>query len=294
MGDSQGRASVRVRSAEERSESREFPFSDAEFAFIRELVEQHAAIKLPDTKRQMVYGRLVRRLRELRLGSFAEYVALLREDAGGPEFVNLINAVTTNLTSFFREKHHFDVLRERIIPEFVTRNASKRTLRIWSAGCSTGEEPYSIAMTVLDCLPAGWDLRILATDIDTKVLATASAGVYGEDRIRSLPDDIKRRGFLRGRGAASDKVRVRPEYQQPISFKQLNLMEAWPMRGQFDFIFCRNVVIYFDKPTQQRLFERFADQLVDGGYVFLGHSETMHNLTTRFRLLGQTLYQKQK
>ena len=242
----------------------------------------------------MVYGRLVRRLRELRLGSFAEYVALLREDAGGPEFVNLINAVTTNLTSFFREKHHFDVLRERIIPEFVTRNASKRTLRIWSAGCSTGEEPYSIAMTVLDCLPAGWDLRILATDIDTKVLATASAGVYGEDRIRSLPDDIKRRGFLRGRGAASDKVRVRPEYQQPISFKQLNLMEAWPMRGQFDFIFCRNVVIYFDKPTQQRLFERFADQLVDGGYVFLGHSETMHNLTTRFRLLGQTLYQKQK
>jgi len=294
MGDSQGRASVRVRSAEERSESREFPFSDAEFAFIRELVEQHAAIKLPDTKRQMVYGRLVRRLRELRLGSFAEYVALLREDAGGPEFVNLINAVTTNLTSFFREKHHFDVLRERIIPEFVTRNASKRTLRIWSAGCSTGEEPYSIAMTVLDCLPAGWDLRILATDIDTKVLATASAGVYGEDRIRSLPDDIKRRGFLRGRGAASDKVRVRPEFQQPISFKQLNLMEAWPMRGQFDFIFCRNVVIYFDKPTQQRLFERFADQLVDGGYVFLGHSETMHNLTTRFRLLGQTLYQKQK
>jgi chemotaxis protein methyltransferase CheR len=294
MGDSQGRASVRVRSAEERSESREFPFSDAEFAFIRELVEQHAAIKLPDTKRQMVYGRLVRRLRELRLGSFAEYVALLREDAGGPEFVNLINAVTTNLTSFFREKHHFDVLRERIIPEFVTRNASKRTLRIWSAGCSTGEEPYSIAMTVLDCLPAGWDLRILATDIDTKVLATASAGVYGEDRIRSLPDDIKRRGFLRGRGAASDKVRVRPEFQQPISFKQLNLMEAWPMRGQFDFIFCRNVVIYFDKPTQQRLFERFADQLVDSGYVFLGHSETMHNLTTRFRLLGQTLYQKQK
>jgi chemotaxis protein methyltransferase CheR len=293
MGDSQGKASGRVRSVEERAESREFPFSDAEFAFIRELVEQHAAIKLPDTKRQMVYGRLVRRLRELRLGSFAEYVALLRDDAGGPEFVNLINAVTTNLTSFFREKHHFDVLREKVIPEFVTRNSAKRSLRIWSAGCSTGEEPYSIAMTVLDCLPAGWDLKILATDIDTTVLATASAGVYGEDRIRSLPDTLKRRGFLRGRGESSDKVRVRPEFQQPISFKQLNLMEAWPMRGQFDFIFCRNVVIYFDKPTQQRLFDRFADQLVDDGYVFLGHSETMHNLTTRFRLLGQTVYQKQ-
>jgi chemotaxis protein methyltransferase CheR len=293
MGDSQGKASGRVRSVEERAESREFPFSDAEFAFIRVRVEQHAAIKLPDTKRQMVYGRLVRRLRELRIGSFAEYVALLRDDAGGPEFVNLINAVTTNLTSFFREKHHFDVLREKVIPEFVTRNSAKRSLRIWSAGCSTGEEPYSIAMTVLDCLPAGWDLKILATDIDTKVLATASAGVYGEDRIRSLPDTLKRRGFLRGRGESSDKVRVRPEFQQPISFKQLNLMEAWPMRGQFDFIFCRNVVIYFDKPTQQRLFDRFADQLVDDGYVFLGHSETMHNLTTRFRLLGQTVYQKQ-
>jgi chemotaxis protein methyltransferase CheR len=293
MGGSQGKASGRVRSVEERADSREFPFSDAEFAFVRELVEQHAAIKLPDTKRQMVYGRLVRRLRELRLGSFAEYVALLRDDAGGPEFVNLINAVTTNLTSFFREKHHFDVLREKVIPEFVTRNSAKRSLRIWSAGCSTGEEPYSIAMTVLDCLPAGWDFKILATDIDTKVLATASAGVYGEDRIRSLPDTLKRRGFLRGRGESSDKVRVRPEFQQPISFKQLNLMEAWPMRGQFDFIFCRNVVIYFDKPTQQRLFDRFADQLVDDGYVFLGHSETMHNLTTRFRLLGQTVYQKQ-
>ncbi len=293
MVDGEGRTSVRVRSAEERAESREFPFSDAEFAFIRELVEKHAAIKLPDTKRQMVYGRLVRRLRELRLGSFAEYVALLREDAGGPEFVNLINAVTTNLTSFFREKHHFDALRESVIPDFITRNAARRELRIWSAGCSTGEEPYSISMTAVECLPAGWSLKILATDIDTKVLATAEAGIYGEERIRSLPDAIKRRGFLRGKGGADQKVRVRPEFQQPISFKQLNLMEPWPMRGKFDLIFCRNVVIYFDKPTQQRLFDRFADQLVDGGYVFLGHSETMHNLTTRFRLLGQTIYQKQ-
>jgi chemotaxis protein methyltransferase CheR len=294
MGDIEGRASSRVRSADERAESREFPFSDAEFAFVRELVEQHAAIKLPDTKRQMVYGRLVRRLRDLRLGSFAEYVALLREDAGGPEFVNLINAVTTNLTSFFREKHHFDVLRERVIPEFIERNSAKRSLKIWSAGCSTGEEPYSIAMTVQDCLPSGWDLRILATDIDTKVLATAEAGIYGEDRIRSLPEALKRRGFLRGRGATSEKVRIRPEFQQFITFRQLNLMEPWPMQGKFDFIFCRNVVIYFDKPTQQRLFDRFADQLVDGGYVFLGHSETMHNLATRFRLLGQTVYQKQQ
>jgi chemotaxis protein methyltransferase CheR len=273
---------------------REFAFSDSDFAFIRQMVEQHAAIKLPDSKRQMVYGRLVRRLRELRLGSFAEYVALLRDDPGGPEFVNLINAVTTNLTSFFRERHHFDVLEEKVLPELQQRNASNRRIRVWSAGCSTGEEPYSIAITLRgsSLLSQGWDARILATDIDTKVLATAESGVYGIDRIRDLPEDLKRRGFLRGRGEASQRVRVRPEMQELITFRQLNLMEPWPMRHRFDVIFCRNVVIYFDKPTQARLFDRFADQLNEGGYVFLGHSETMHNLTTRFRLLGQTVYQK--
>ncbi|MFM7275792.1 MAG: CheR family methyltransferase [Gammaproteobacteria bacterium] len=273
---------------------REFAFSDSDFAFIRQMVEQHAAIKLPDSKRQMVYGRLVRRLRELRLGSFAEYVALLRDDPGGPEFVNLINAVTTNLTSFFRERHHFEVLEDKVLPELQQRNAANRRIRVWSAGCSTGEEPYSIAITLRgsSLLSQGWDARVLATDIDTKVLATAEAGVYGIDRIRDLPEDLKRRGFLRGRGDASQRVRVRREMQELITFRQLNLMEPWPMRHRFDVIFCRNVVIYFDKPTQGRLFDRFADQLNDGGYVFLGHSETMHNLTTRFRLLGQTVYQK--
>ena len=276
------------------SGGREFPFSDAEFDFIRNLVTDHAAIRLADNKRQMVYGRLVRRLRELRLGSFAEYIEVLKADNGGPEFVNLINSITTNLTSFFREKHHFEMLRTRIIPELLQKHASKRQIRAWSAGCSTGEEPYSIAMTLAECLPSGqsWDAKLLATDIDTKVLATAEKGVYGADRIKDLPDSVRRRGFLRGRGARSEFVRVRPELQSMISFRQLNLMGDWPMRGHFDFIFCRNVVIYFDKPTQQRLFERYAERLNEGGYLFLGHSETMHNLSTRFRLLGHTVYQK--
>jgi chemotaxis protein methyltransferase CheR len=273
---------------------REFPFSDADFDYIRTLVTEHAAIRLADNKRQMVYGRLVRRLRELGFTNFGQYIELLKTDNGGPEFVNLINAITTNLTSFFREKHHFDLLRTRIVPELMQRHAADRVLRAWSAGCSTGEEPYSIAITLRESLPAAprWDFRLLATDIDTKVLATAQAGIYGAERVKDLPETLRRHGFLRGRGAQSDMVRVRPELREMISFRQLNLMGDWPMRGRFDFIFCRNVVIYFDKPTQQRLFDRYADLLVDNGYLFLGHSETMHNLSTRFKLLGHTVYQK--
>ena len=273
---------------------REFPFSDAEFDYIRTLVTEHAAIRLADNKRQMVYGRLVRRLRELGYTSFSQYIDLLKADNGGPEFVNLINAITTNLTSFFREKHHFEMLRTRILPELMQRHQADRVLRGWSAGCSTGEEPYSIAITLQECVPAAprWDVKLLATDIDTKVLATAQAGVYAAERIKDLPEAIRRRGFQRGRGEQAELVRVRPELRSLISFRQLNLMGEWPMRGRFDFIFCRNVVIYFDKPTQQRLFDRYADRLEDGGYLFLGHSETMHNLSTRFRLLGHTVYQK--
>jgi chemotaxis protein methyltransferase CheR len=275
-------------------QAQEFRFTDADFDYIRQLVTAHAAIRLADNKRQMVYGRLVRRLRELGMTEFSQYIELLKEDNGGPEFVNLINAITTNLTSFFREKHHFEMLRTRVVPELLLKHAADRQLRAWSAGCSTGEEPYSIAITLRECLPAAprWDFRLLATDIDTKVLATAQAGVYAAERVKDLPDTVRRHGFLRGRGAQSDKVRARPELREMISFRQLNLMGEWPMRGRFDFIFCRNVVIYFDKPTQQRLFDRYADQLADGGYLFLGHSETMHNLSTRFRLLGHTVYQK--
>lgn len=273
---------------------REFPFTDRHFDYIRNIVTDHSAIRLPDNKRQMVYGRLVRRLRDLKLNSFDEYIEVLEVDNGGSEFVNLINAITTNLTSFFRENHHFELLRERYVPEILQRHPGKREVKLWSAGCSTGEEPYSIAMTMLDTLSANRSVaaKILATDIDTQVLQKAASGVYNMDRVKGLPDNLIRRWFQRGKGDNANMVRVRPEPRNLITFRQLNLMQGWPMRGRFDIIFCRNVVIYFDKPTQAKLFNRYADQLEDGGYLFLGHSETMHNLSDRFKLLGNTVYQK--
>jgi len=167
-------------------------------------------------------------------------------------------------------------------------------LRVWSAGCSTGEEPYTIAITLKESLPtaATWDVRILATDIDTNVVKTAEQGVYSIDRVKDLKTEIKRDWFRRGKGVNRNMVKVNPELREMISFRSLNLMEGWPMKGKFDIIFCRNVVIYFDKPTQRRLFERYAELLHDGGYLFLGHSESMHNLSERFKLLGNTVYQK--
>jgi chemotaxis protein methyltransferase CheR len=273
--------------------SSEYEFTDGHFDYVRNIVTEQTGIRLPDGKRQMVYGRLVRRLRELRLADFDAYVDYL-ENHRDAELVNLINAITTNLTSFFRENHHFQMIRDRLLPEIIARNGNRRRLRIWSAGCSTGEEPYSIAMTLLDSLPSPstWDLRILATDIDTGVLESAKKGVYAFDRVKSLPDSVRRRWFLRGRGDNAERVKVRPDLQELIRFKQLNLMGAWPMRGPFDIIFCRNVVIYFDKPTQKRLFERYADVLCEGGYLILGHSESMHNSGDRFQLLGNTVYRK--
>ncbi len=271
----------------------EFTLSDDQFDYIRELVTDHAAIRLPDTKRQMVYGRLVRRLRELKLGSFDEYIDMLERDTG-EEFINLINALTTNLTSFFRENHHFELLRNQYLPDIIQQRGTTRRLRVWSAGCSTGEEPYTIAITLKESLPAAatWDVRILATDIDTNVVKTAEQGVYSIDRVKDLKAEIKRDWFRRGKGVNRNMVKVNPELQEMISFRSLNLMEGWPMKGKFDIIFCRNVVIYFDKPTQKRLFERYAELLHDGGYLFLGHSESMHNLSERFKLLGNTVYQK--
>jgi chemotaxis protein methyltransferase CheR len=270
-----------------------FSLSDDQFDYIRKLVTDHAAIRLPDTKRQMVYGRLVRRLRELKLGSFDEYIDMLERDTG-EEFVNLVNAITTNLTSFFRENHHFELLRNQYLPDIVERRGATRRLRVWSAGCSTGEEPYTIAIVLNEFLPPEetWDVRILATDIDTNVVKTAEQGVYSIDRVKDLKTEIKRNWFRRGKGANRDMVKVRSKLQEMISFRSLNLMKGWPMKGKFDIIFCRNVVIYFDKPTQKRLFERYAELLHDDGYLFLGHSESTHNLSDRFRLLGNTVYQK--
>lgn len=272
---------------------REFIFTAADFERIRALVYEHAGIHLSEAKNNLVYGRLSRRLRLLQLDRFDDYLGYLQEHAE-TELTEFLNAITTNLTSFFRENHHFEALRNQVLPELMQARRTARRLRLWSAGCSTGEEPYSLAMVLYETMldNPGWDVKLLATDLDTQVLSTARAGMYAADRVRSVPLERLRRFFRRGVGANAGKVQVVPELQRLIAFNQLNLMDTWPMRGPLDVIFCRNVVIYFDKPTQTRLFERFADVLSADGTLFVGHSETLNKVTDRFELVGQTMYRK--
>lgn len=270
---------------------RDLVFTDEDFAVIRRVVQDYAGIALADHKRELVYGRLARRLRVLGLTSFAQYCATLENDDN--EMRELVNAITTNLTSFFRESYHFDHLRNSVVPELLRSRAAERRIRIWSAGCSTGEEPYSIAMVLRDEVPAeGWDVKVLATDIDTNVLEKARAGVYPASRAEEIPEGLRRRFLCRGAGSNTGSVRVRENLRSMVTFRPLNLMREWPMRGPFDVIFCRNVVIYFDKPTQRRLFERYAGILAPGGYLYVGHSETLFKVSDRFDLVGRTVYRK--
>ena len=272
---------------------REFPFTDTDFDCIRTLVNQHTGIVLSDAKRDLVYGRLTKRLRQLRLDSFRAYCQMLQTGDPG-ELEQLVNAITTNLTMFFREAHHFDALAMTVLPALMHSKTPPRRLRIWSAGCSTGEEPYSLAMVCKTVLPdtEAWDMKILATDIDSHVLATAQRGVYSVERVQGLSPAHLQRWFRKGHGANTGLVRVVPALQERITFRQLNLIHSWPMRGPFDIIFCRNVVIYFDKVTQRQLFDRFADLLAPHGYLFVGHSESLFQITDRFELLGKTIYRR--
>ena len=267
--------------------------TEAEFQRVRALVHAETGIALGDSKRQMVCSRLSRRLRFWGYTTFAEYWAhLQRADPDGEELVRLINAITTNKTDFFREAHHFEYLHSTILPELAARSGPRR-LRIWSAGCSTGQEAYSIAVTVLAGLPrpAAWDVRILASDIDTDVLATARAGVYGPGEATNVPARVAGRLFeASGSGGA---VRVRDEVRRLVVFRRISLSaEPWPIRTLFDFIFCRNVVIYFDKDLQARLVARLVDYLQPGGYLFLGHSESLLGLRGGLRHVGNTVYRK--
>ncbi len=273
--------------------SKEFELSDSDFEKIRVLVREHTGISLSEGKRDMVYSRLARRLRQLGVADFKKYCSML-EDSSNPEIGNFINSVTTNLTAFFREDHHFQFLKTTLLPNLMKQNQATRKIRIWSAGCSTGEEPYSIAMTVREVISesSGWDVKILATDLDTNVLATGQSGVYTEDRIKGVPASVVKKWFLRGKGGSQGKVRVSQELRDMITFRQLNLMGEWPIKNKMDLIFCRNVVIYFDKPTQKILFDRYANALRDDGHLFVGHSETLYKVSDRFSLLGQTIYRK--
>ncbi len=271
--------------------NREFVLTDRDFNTIRKIVSDRTGIVLSDGKRDMIYGRLVRRLRTLGLSGFSEYCDLISREDGG-ELSEFINAITTNLTAFFRENHHFEFLENELLP-FIMENKKDHKLRIWSAGCSSGEEPYSIAMTVRENIPDSWDIKILATDLDTNMVNKASAGVYDEGRVSGLDEKRLRRWVKKGRGSNSGMIKISDELRNIITFKQLNLMNDWPFKGPFDFIFCRNVVIYFSKDTQRILFNRFADLLPDGGHIFIGHSESMFNVCDRFKLLGKTIYKKQ-
>jgi len=264
-----------------------------EFDFVRTVVEKNAGIVLSSNKMQLVQGRLVRRARELGLGSIGEYCEMIRN--GGPEeLVGLINAITTNVTSFFRESHHFDALVSVMLPEAMGRNERSRRMRIWSAGCSSGEEPYSIAMAAAEVLnnARGWDFKILATDIDSEILHTAEEGFYASERLTGVSEERRRRWFIRDDRNEDGDWQVGPELKSLITFRPLNLMNNWPMRGPFDIIFCRNVMIYFDQPTRDRLLMRYAGLLANGGYLCLGHSESIHGQHSHFKLVGRTIYRK--
>ncbi len=272
----------------------EFSLHDREFNKIRAMIKELTGINMGDSKRQLVYRRVGSRLKATNISTFQGYLDYLKK--GDPsELEEFANAVTTNLTSFFREGHHFDFLAKTVVPEIVTTigHSSKR-LRIWSAGCSTGEEPYSIAITLKESLKNinHWDAKILGTDLDSEVLSTCKAGIYSQQRVEKIPKNQLRRWFRKSRAQGTELVKVSQELQDLITFKQLNLMHDWPMRGRFDLIFCRNVIIYFDRPTQRVLIDRYANILKDDGYLILGHSESLFNVSDRFSLLGQTIYRK--
>jgi chemotaxis protein methyltransferase CheR len=272
---------------------REFEYRREDFDMLRDLAHRHAGIALSDSKSDLVYTRLAKHIRRRGLADFASYIDEVEAGADGI-IVEFVNAITTNLTGFFREAHHFHHVESTLVPDLVKGHRGPRRIRIWSSACSTGEEPYSIAIATAGALlrHPGHDLRILATDIDSNVLAQGAAGVYEEDRIGPVPAAARARAFLRGRGTQAGRVMVRPALRQLISFKRLNLIEPWPFRGPFDAIFCRNVVIYFDRPTQRRLFGRMADALTPNGILYLGHSETLHEVSDRFEPLGRTIYRR--
>lgn len=265
---------------------REFDFHERDFDRVKNLIYGHAGISLTAAKRDMVYSRLARRLRQLGLADFGVYLDIV--ESGDPaECEAFTNALTTNLTAFFREAHHFPIFAQHLL-----RAGAAQPQMVWCSAASTGEEPYSIAMTAVETFGSfNPPVRILASDVDTNVLATAQQGIYSDDRVEKLDPERLKRFFQRGKGGNAGKVRVCDELRKLVTFRQINLLEdGWPIRGPLDVIFCRNVMIYFDKPTQLRILERFAPLLRNDGLLFAGHSESFHNAAHLFRLRGKTVY----
>ncbi len=274
----------------------QFRITEREFQRFRVLVARQTGIALTDSKRQLVCSRLGKRLRHYGYATFGQYYEhLVGRDPEGEELLQMVNAITTNKTEFFREPHHFELLRSEVLPAMAIRAAAgaPRRLRIWSAGCSSGEEPYSIAMTLLAAKMGIWDARILASDIDTDVLSQGQQGVYPAERLANVPRDLRERCFSRGRGRHDGLWRVRSELRDLVVFRRINLREAaWPIRALFDCIFCRNVLIYFDRALQQEVVGRLVTHLRPGGYLFLGHSESLLGMSEGLSYLGNTVYRK--
>lgn len=264
---------------------------DAGFRRVIVLAQSAAGLSIPATKRSMVQSRLNRRLRATGIADFGSYLNYVESGAGHAEREQMIQALTTNVSHFFREAHHFDLLRNLLVPDLLRRARAGERIRLWSAGCSTGQEPYSIAMTLLEADPgvSGLDVRILATDIDRTVLGTGIRGAYDARLLDGVPPALRARHFR----AEGDRYRVAEPLRAMVGFRRLNLIETWPMRGPFDAVFCRNVVIYFSEETRRALWPRFARVLAPGGLLFLGHSERIHDsVETGFRSAGVTTYRK--
>lgn len=270
----------------------EFEFTTAEFDAIRQLLKDQTGIALSDQKRQLVYGRLTRRLRALRIADFKSYLSLLDRDQD--ELREAVNALTTNVTAFFRENHHFEFLAHTLLPWLYAERPRGKRIRIWSAGCSTGQEPYSIAMVLHEQPPPDrdWDIKILATDLDTSVVTQGLEAVYQDDHVAGISDERLKRHFRKGVGQHSGQLQAAQHLRQLITFKPLNLMHTWPFAGPFDVIFCRNVVIYFDRETRNKLARRYHDLLGEGGVLIIGHSESLADLGDVLEAAGTTIYRR--
>ena len=268
-----------------------YSITPKEFEQFRALIYQECGISLNESKKTLLVSRLSKRLHTLELDSFQAYYDLVADQTEGDEFTLLLDLVSTNKTDFFREPKHFDFLREQIIPTLQ----SSRRIRIWSSASSSGEEPYTIAMTLHDSVPdpERWDFQILASDISTRVLVRAASGVYDGERVRTLPAETVKRHFLKGKGERAGMIKVKPHLAQMVRYRRINLMdETFPIQAPLDLIFCRNVMIYFDRSTQAQLATKFYRYLKPGGYLFIGHSESLQRLDQPFKAIAPTIYQK--
>jgi len=270
----------------------EFAFTDADFRKISAMVHGDAGIALPESKATLVYSRLAKRLRALGLTTFKDYCALVSGVEGVDERQKMLAALTTNVTRFFREPHHFEHLKQTLLPPLLDAVRRGGKVRIWSAACSSGQEPFSIAMTILSLMPdaAQRDIKVLATDIDPNMVAEGRGGTYAEHLLEGIPPEYRKRWTV---GAGGDRVRMSDDLRALVTFNELNLIGDWPMKGRFDAIFCRNVAIYFEDETQARLWNRFAPLIQPNGALYIGHSERIQGpAVSAFKPDGVTTYRK--